>query len=55
MEIGQKVKWVISGKTREGVFKYNISNTHAEVMCTMFETKRIAILCTVELSILESI
>jgi hypothetical protein len=53
MEIGQKVKWTISGKTRYGIFKELKNNNLASVICLKFETVNMCLNCDVEYHLLQ--
>jgi len=53
MEIGQKVKWTISGKTRYGIFKEMKNNNLASVICLKFVTVNMCLNCDVEYDLLE--
>lgn len=52
LEIGQKVKWTISGQVRKGIFKQIVNNT-AEVITTFVETQPINLKCFVPLNLIE--
>jgi hypothetical protein len=51
MQTGDRVKWSIDGKTREGIFRQDLGNT-AEIICTSFEGVPMALKCTVEKKLL---
>jgi hypothetical protein len=36
MQTGDRVKWLIDGKSREGIFRQDLGET-AEIICTKFE------------------
>ena len=51
MEIGDKVKWIISGKIRKGIFRQDLGDK-AEIICTSFEGVPMALKCEVEKKLL---
>lgn len=52
--IGDIVTWIISNKTRKGIFK-QIINGKAEIICTECEGVPMAIKCFVEPSLIQAV
>ena len=51
MQTGDRIKWVIDGDIREGIFMQNL-NGKSQVMCTSFNGVPMAVKCEVETRLL---